>query len=539
MATSDVDQKTLSSLALRFVDIDPLLSNSLYQILGLSTTLARKLFRARKLRKLDTSRDTKSLSLYHHIIWLSREGLTILEVGVLPYTQNNQCGSVCLVLMTKLRASFFHIFCLFHNEPPVSQFTIPHNAAFGNAPLSPRQGNGQNRRGSTAAATMQSNSTKPSTRLRDPIPSITSDASYVTNPYAVSGNGTAGTSPPSLTSSGHASRTVPHPADFLLPSLNFVPRTAAYFSTASDFAAQLLPGSHPLRLSVALEHSAFLWDCAHEHDSARNLARRAIRDVYRAQEGMDDTEFEDAAELVAVLGRMMRRTSWDGVARRSDIENNFVQEKGVNENNSNVYHTGLDGMKDNANKDISAASKGGHKITKAGQRNGSLPRTLEKSQPASLTSTSRINGGTMSYVRYDSDLNNTVNRSNNGIGLQSNGNTSRSVDETTGVPFVDQSLLNNGIGPSGDRSILSSNHIVHSVTRTPTRTPPTDGRYRLFPGRQHEVNGSGMRSRGGSGEMTDQHHKARNREGLDSTERSGSVTPRAGGPVLTPEYGMR
>ena len=42
--------------------LNPLLSSSLYQILGLSVTLSRKLYRARKLRKLDTSRDTKSLA---------------------------------------------------------------------------------------------------------------------------------------------------------------------------------------------------------------------------------------------------------------------------------------------------------------------------------------------------------------------------------------------------------------------------------------------------------------------------------------------
>ena len=75
MASSDVDQKFLGRLATSIGSSNVLLSSALYQILGLSVLLSRKLYRARKLRKLDTSRDTKSLALYQHIIWLSREGL--------------------------------------------------------------------------------------------------------------------------------------------------------------------------------------------------------------------------------------------------------------------------------------------------------------------------------------------------------------------------------------------------------------------------------------------------------------------------------
>src|ERR1700748_1576290 len=88
MASSDVDQKYLGRIADASAPIAPLVSKALYQILGLSVVLAKKLYRARKLRKLDTSRDTKSLQLYHQIIWLSREGLSILELSVIPYTGN-------------------------------------------------------------------------------------------------------------------------------------------------------------------------------------------------------------------------------------------------------------------------------------------------------------------------------------------------------------------------------------------------------------------------------------------------------------------
>ncbi|OCL11669.1 14-3-3 protein [Glonium stellatum] len=322
MASSDVDQKFLGRIAKATGSTNPLLSSSLYQILGLSVILSRKLYRARKLRKLDTSRDTKSLSLYHHILWLSREGLSILELYVLPYALDNQHGPECRVLSVKLRASFFHIFCLFHNQPPVSQSNIPtFDARAAPVPpvaLSPRQDNGQNRRGD-GNSPLSGRSKQPT--LREPIASITSETSFLTNPYAAGGPvGTPSPHPPSTTHTPSAPPglnpiPIPQPSSFLLPPLNFLPVAGMHFTTASAYAAAVLPGSHPLRLSVALEHSAFLWDCLHDHEGARSMARRAIKDVYHAEEGMDDSEFNDAAELVSVLGRMMKRKSWEGTPR--------------------------------------------------------------------------------------------------------------------------------------------------------------------------------------------------------------------------------
>jgi len=73
MATSDQDQKILGRLAKQTERSNPYLSDALYQILGLSVLLSRRLIRARKLRKLDPSRDTPSLASYQHILWISRE----------------------------------------------------------------------------------------------------------------------------------------------------------------------------------------------------------------------------------------------------------------------------------------------------------------------------------------------------------------------------------------------------------------------------------------------------------------------------------
>ncbi|KAI9887868.1 MAG: hypothetical protein M1823_000256 [Watsoniomyces obsoletus] len=268
MASPGVDQKFLGRFAKRVNDDNPYLSSMLFKILGLSVLLAEKLARARKHRKLDTTRDTKSLRLYHHIIWLAREGGLIMEQYVLPMVGN--CQDDLKVLAFKLRASFYHIFVLFHNYPPVTQTTIPTLA-----------------RGAQAEASRSS---------------LTPDGAASTAGTLMNG-GPVGGLPPGL-----ASTAAPKPtSSFLLPAVNYVPIASAYFEEAARMAEQLLPGSHPIRLSVKLEQAAFTHDCLKDLEGSRRLAKHAIADVYNAQEGMDDDAFEDAAELVRVLGRIMRR----------------------------------------------------------------------------------------------------------------------------------------------------------------------------------------------------------------------------------------
>ncbi|KAF1953295.1 14-3-3 protein [Byssothecium circinans] len=323
MASLDFDQKFLGRIAKQTRTSNPLLSSSLYQILGLSVLLSRRLIRARKLRKLDTSRDTPSLGLYQHILWLSREGLSILELYVLPYAQDNQHGPECRVLSVKLRASFYHIFCLFHNQPPVTATNMtsndPRTLAVPPLPLSERPGNGQSRPADASNRSPSSKRAGKQPMLREPIDSIVSETSFVTNPYAT--GGPVGTPSPGPLNAppGLNPIPIPQPSSFILPPLNFVPLAGGYFTTATAYATSFLPGSHPLRLSVALEHSAFLWDCIHDHEGSRRIARRAIKDVYRAQEAMDDTEFEDAAELVGILGRMMKRKSFESTPRVGQV----------------------------------------------------------------------------------------------------------------------------------------------------------------------------------------------------------------------------
>ena len=263
MASSEVDQKFLGQFAKRTNNSNPFLSSFLYKILGLSVLLSKKLIRARRLRKLDTTRDTKSLQLYHHIIWLSREGLIMIEQYIIPMVSDQV---ELKVLSYKLRASFYHIFVLFHNQPSIHQTAIPS--------FTPSSNKGK-------AADRSSMASSPNPFEGGPVQPL----------------------PPGL-----SPVSIPKPsAAFLLPATDYVPTATACFTEASALADTLLGGSHPVRLSVKTEYAAYMYDCLHDADGSRRLAQQAIKDVYMAQEGMDDDQFEDAAEMVQLLGRMMKR----------------------------------------------------------------------------------------------------------------------------------------------------------------------------------------------------------------------------------------
>lgn len=336
MALSYVEEKILGRLGRQTAASNPLLSASLFQVLGLSILLSRKLVKARKVRRLDITRDTKSLQLYHRIIWLAREGLSITEVYILPYCQDGEQGPECRVMAAKLRASLYHVFCLFHNNPPIS--AVSPRSPESVPPGSPRpRDNGPALQSPGRSPRTGKEKTGVARRLdkaplRDPIPSMTSDTSYVTNPYA----GPAQSSPPVRppTSAPVEARQTPSrppglkpinvsspqaAAAFLLPPLNFVPMAAEHFSTTQHLAESLLPPSHGLRLSVSLEHAAFIWDCQKDHNRARHLAKKTIKEVYTSSEGLDDDEFADASGMVRSLGGIVKRGT-NEAARRSSRE---------------------------------------------------------------------------------------------------------------------------------------------------------------------------------------------------------------------------
>jgi hypothetical protein len=249
----------------------------------------------------------------------------MVEQYVLPMVDNYV---ELKVLSYKLKASFYHIFVLFHNQPPVNDRIIRSRSSGGGAvnldgnftlvpdPLSPRDSrDGKDRTGrptGTAGSPPDGNGGRkrsPAISTGRPMGGMTTKTPPglplpATYPYFTS-NG----------ANTHSNGT----ATFLLPLQDYTPYATTAFREANELAERLLPGSHPVRLSVKVEYVAYVYDCLHEAEASRRMARLAIRHVYEAQEGMDDDSFEDAAEMVGILGRMMKRGLGQGGSSGSQV----------------------------------------------------------------------------------------------------------------------------------------------------------------------------------------------------------------------------
>src|SRR5436190_278602 len=197
------------------------------------------------------------------------------------------------VLAYKLRASFYHIFVLFHNQPSI------HHSGIQSLPTSTSQINLPNGAPTFGNGIKGTSSRSPLRNNRD---SITASPPITTTPEGGPVGGGSYLRPPGLT----PIQPPKSASSFILPALDYTPTATACFSTVASLADRL-PGSHPIRLSVKLEYAAYLYDCLHDSDGCRRLAKQAIADVYNAPEGMDDESFEDAAELVSILGKMVKR----------------------------------------------------------------------------------------------------------------------------------------------------------------------------------------------------------------------------------------
>lgn len=260
MASSEVDQKYLGRLARGAENDNTILSSTLFKILGLSLRLSEKLVEVKKQRKPDATLHENIM----RILWLAREGLKMLQEYVIPFVSN--CVEL-KVLAYKLRASFHHIFVLFRNQPRVS-----------------------NMPGWDPDAVSAE-------REKD---IISADDYQQTMRHTLEG-GPVGPPP------GFEAPVSALSLSFLLPARDYLPTAHQYFEEAAQLADRLLWGSHSLRLSVKTEYAAFLYECVHDANGSRSLARNTINEVYEATEGMDDDMFRDACELVTVLGKMMKR----------------------------------------------------------------------------------------------------------------------------------------------------------------------------------------------------------------------------------------
>lgn len=292
--------------------------------------LGPRLVTARRLHEddLDAMNNANKRRLLEEIVWLTRAGLELVEDHFAPLL-GERSPPVLRIFAAKLRASFYHVLSLFRNDPPITQLArsvlriFREQQRVEDSPLAPRSGNS---RRSPPRSPPSSGKSKGKARIspqrasdKENVPasssppdrrgvreSMLSEASMVTNPWA----SLSPPPPPRLSLPD-----VPANLNFLLPTMDYLPVAKGSFNEASRLAVQLLPASSPLRLSVALEHCAFLWDCVHDREGSRKLARTTIRDVYRTDAGLTDEEFDDATTLVGTLGRMMRRKSQEGTPR--------------------------------------------------------------------------------------------------------------------------------------------------------------------------------------------------------------------------------
>ena len=288
MVGSEVDHKYLGRFAKSTVALNTVLSAGLYKLLGLSTLLSRKLLRARKQRKLDPTRPTKSLDLYRHILWMAREGLSILRNDVLPELANHlpppavPAGTGAgagvgvrsayaplnelQVLALKMHASFLHILVLFDHTYQTKPLSLPAAAATATAATST----------SSSAATTAGAQTK-------------------------------------------AAKVMPAKVTPALAAYAHMAPTIDAFNRADVTASRLLPSSHPLRLSVKVEFAAFTYDCTRDYETSRRIAKTAVEEALSSLDPVDDESFEDAMESTSPppgtsgwMGKLRLVLEWSG-----------------------------------------------------------------------------------------------------------------------------------------------------------------------------------------------------------------------------------
>jgi hypothetical protein len=307
MALSIVDRKVLANLITYYVSDNKMVVEQLRTVLGISVMLAEKLDRAERLRDFDISRETRSLDLYQELLFLAKEGLALTEVCIQPFCGVSAQGTY-QVMALKLRASFHHVFCLYHNTPPVRL-------------LRPKK-----KQKATPFGTyyMASRKDQDFNLSKSPVPSI---KSFVTNPYAANGQAppvlahvpdedppqitlqsyTAPTRPPGLESNTSVFYDPPVSAStFLMPPLDYTPETRRLFEQAARLAEELLPPAHPLALSLALERATFLMDCLSDYEKSLKVVKKAARAAWFTRNTRHPS-WEDAMSILHEMSKILIR----------------------------------------------------------------------------------------------------------------------------------------------------------------------------------------------------------------------------------------
>ena len=307
MAITRVDRKVLAHLINYYVSDNRILVDTLRTVLGLSVMLEQKLSQARRLRQFDKIREARSLDLYQQILFLAKEGLALTEVHIAPHCGENAEG-IHQVMALKLRASFHHIFCLYHNTPPVRL-------------LRPNE---KKQLSIFSINYMASRKSQEFNLSASPNPSA---KSFVTNPYAANGQAPPVSAhepdkvSPKITLQSHAAPTRPpglgmnatkfyeppvSASTFLMPPLDYTPETKRLFERAAAFAENFLHPAHPLVLSLALERATFLIDCLSDYEKSLKVVKKAARAAWLARDPRHAT-WEDAMNIMREMSEILIR----------------------------------------------------------------------------------------------------------------------------------------------------------------------------------------------------------------------------------------
>ncbi|SZF03585.1 unnamed protein product [Blumeria hordei] len=272
MAILEVDKKFLGQFACGVQNKHPLLAQNLYQVFGILTIMSTQLNEAYYLRVESRVQETQIVDLMNRVVWYAREGLKILEEYVFPMVANYRD---LRVLSFKLRASFYYLYTLFHNQPPLT--------------FEPKQ--------STRACGQP-----PPYRKIDKVKVV--DRNY-SQPSSVRGTFYRQNSPIS-SFSGVSQPYSEFSRDFLLDYHDYRPITLQYFQEAASLADSILRANHPLRISIKVGYATYVSECLHDKEGSYQIASATVAETYNKQGPQNDEISSDATMLVEVLINLMR-----------------------------------------------------------------------------------------------------------------------------------------------------------------------------------------------------------------------------------------
>lgn len=302
MALAEIDRKVLAHLINYYVSENRVVVENLRRVLGISVMLEEKLSDIQELRLFRIPLGARPVDAYRELLFLAKEGLALTEVFIAPHCGENADG-VYQVMALKLRASFHHIFCQYHNTPPVRQ--LRQKKVEGLSALS--------------AYYLASRQDQNFELAASPVPSV---QSFVTNPYAANVQAppilahvpadaqprTAPIYPPGLSAGTVNEYGFPVAAStFLMPALDYTPETKRLFELATKRAEITLHPAHPLVLSLALEQATFLMNCLGEYEKAFKVIKRAARTAYLVRKEVTKANWDDDIKIMNDMTDVLSR----------------------------------------------------------------------------------------------------------------------------------------------------------------------------------------------------------------------------------------